>query len=100
MNAENDIGEAKLESEVGSSDNEVIYEQQFNKKKSRLKKHRMTEEEYQEQAKMDYTNEQQENLRSFISKNKMRPDKFIEDEEENENGILFYLYFFQKRIYF
>lgn len=87
MNAENDIGEAELESEVGSSDNEVIYEQQLNKKKSRLKKHRMTDEEYQEQAKMNYANEQRENLRSFISNSKSRPDKFIEEEEEeNENG--------------
>lgn len=86
MNGENDIGEAELESEVGSSDNEVIYEHQLNKKKSRLKKHRMTEEEFQEQAKMNYANEQQENLRSFIINNKKRPDKFIEDEQEDENG--------------
>ena len=48
----------------------------------------MTEEEYQEQAKINYANEQQENLRSFISNNKKRPEKFIEDEEEDENGKL------------
>lgn len=83
MNADNDIEEAELESEVGNSDNEVI-EQQFNKKKSRLKKHRMTDEEYQEQAKMDYANEQQENLRSFIAKSKQ--EKFIDDQGVDENG--------------
>jgi len=88
LNTENDIGEAELESEVGSSDNEVIYEHQLKKKKSRLKKHKMTEEEYQEQAKMNYGSNKPENLRSFITKKNKRPEKFIDDEEEDGYGKL------------
>lgn len=85
LNNDNDIGEAELESEVGSSDNEVIYEQQLNKKKSRLKKHKLTDEEFQEQVRMEYNNLQQDNLRNY-SAEKSQQKSDIEDNEEDENG--------------